>query len=47
MTGILLVTHGQVGEALLDSAKSILGDITAPIATLKASKEQKNPTHYR
>ena len=41
MTGTLLVTQGQVGEALLDNAKSILGNITAPIATLSVKRTRK------
>ncbi len=40
MVGILLITHGRIGDALLDTAKSILGKMTTPVATLSTNRAQ-------
>jgi PTS system ascorbate-specific IIA component len=36
--GVLIVTHGQIGESLLTSAGQILGDVPPLVATLGVSR---------
>jgi PTS system ascorbate-specific IIA component len=38
MIGVLIVTHGSIGESLLASASQILGDAPALVATLGVSR---------
>lgn len=37
MVGILLITHGEIGLNLLDTAKNILGTVKTPVACLSVS----------
>ena len=37
MVGILLITHGDIGRSLLNTAKTIVGDIPVAIDTLSVS----------
>jgi PTS system ascorbate-specific IIA component len=39
MIGILLVTHGEIGKALLESATQILGDAQRQTATLSVWRQ--------
>ena len=39
MIGVLVVTHGSIGEALLTSASQILGDPPAQVATLSVWRQ--------
>ena len=39
MIGILVVTHGSIGEALLTSASQILGDMPKQVATLSVWRQ--------
>ena len=39
MIGVLLVTHGEIGTALLASASQILGDEPAQVATLSVWRQ--------
>lgn len=40
MVGILLITHGEIGLKLLDTAKNILGTVKTPVACLSVSTKQ-------
>jgi mannose PTS system EIIA component len=39
MIGVLVVTHGSIGEALLTSASQILGNVPAQVATLSVWRQ--------
>jgi mannose PTS system EIIA component len=39
MIGVLIVTHGEIGTALLSSASQILGGATAQVATLSVWRQ--------
>jgi PTS system ascorbate-specific IIA component len=39
MIGVLVVTHGSIGEALLTSAAQILGEAPAQVATLSVWRQ--------
>jgi PTS system ascorbate-specific IIA component len=39
MIGVLIVTHGEIGTALLHSASQILGDEPAQVATLSVWRQ--------
>ncbi|MBW8906478.1 MAG: PTS fructose transporter subunit IIA [Betaproteobacteria bacterium] len=39
MIGVLLVTHGEIGTALLTSASQILGGVPAQVATLSVWRQ--------
>ncbi|HWA39403.1 MAG TPA: PTS fructose transporter subunit IIA [Burkholderiales bacterium] len=39
MVGVLIVTHGAIGRSILDSARHILGDAPAQVATLGVSRD--------
>ncbi|HUQ74719.1 MAG TPA: PTS sugar transporter subunit IIA [Burkholderiales bacterium] len=39
MIGVLLVTHGEIGTALLNSASQILGGVQAQVATLSVWRQ--------
>lgn len=39
MVGVLIVTHGAIGRALLDSARHILNDSPPLVATLGVSRD--------
>src|SRR5918999_879460 len=39
MIGILIVTHGEIGTSLLDSASQILGSRPAQVATLSVWRQ--------
>jgi PTS system mannose-specific IIA component len=39
MIGILIVTHGEIGRSLLDSATQILGGATQQVATLSVWRQ--------
>ena len=39
MIGVLVVTHGSIGEALLTSASQILGSMPAQVATLSVWRQ--------
>ena len=39
MIGVLVVTHGSIGEALLTSAAQILGQAPAQVATLSVWRQ--------
>ena len=41
MVGILLITHDNLGETLLDIANSILGEKTRSIATLSVAQSME------
>jgi mannose PTS system EIIA component len=39
MIGILIVTHGEIGRSLLDSASQILGGVPAQVCTLSVWRQ--------
>jgi PTS system mannose-specific IIA component len=39
MVGVLIVTHGAIGRSILDSARHILGEAPAQVATLGVSRD--------
>jgi mannose PTS system EIIA component len=39
MIGVLIVTHGEIGRSLLDSASQILGSVPAQVRTLSVWRQ--------
>jgi PTS system mannose-specific IIA component len=39
MVGVLIVTHGAIGRSILESARHILGEAPAQVATLGVSRD--------
>jgi PTS system mannose-specific IIA component len=39
MIGVLIVTHGEIGRSLLDSASQILGGVPAQVCTLSVWRQ--------